>query len=824
MSRNKSYRGNVALKIDIAKAFDTLNWDFLIETLSCFGFNSKFCHWIKVILNSASLSIGLNGKAIGYFKCTNGVRQGDPLSPLLFCIAEDVLSRGFTELVKNNQMNLIQATRHCHVPSHTLFADDIMVFCRGDVKSLKAISELLGEYALNSGQFFNKDKSLIYAGGLSQDRHTTLVDIVGFKKASPPFVYLGVPIFIGKSKVIHFLSIAGKIKLKLATWKTKLLSMAGRVLLVKTVIQSMMVHSITIYDWPMSIIKSIETWTRNFLWSGNMETRKLVTVSWKKCCKKTTKGGLEIISLKQYNKATNLYSCWQFLNNNSDWYKVLAARVLRQGRMINYSIKSSLWKGFKDHFNMIKDNTVWILGNGKKVNFWLDDWTGEPLALKFKIPEKFHANLVSKVTNYWKNNQWSLPANLLLARPNIMASISSYSVPDVGKEDLLAWKEIENGYLTIKHAYNILMPPLADKMFNFSWDSDAAPAHSMFCWRLLHNKISTDDNLRLRGFSFPSKCSLCCAHSESTLHLFFECQYARNIWTWLSDFISSPTPINSITDCYFIMETNWSPQARAVVKSLMLHALYLIWQAINLLRFKHKQTHWKFCVSSIMARARLVGNLTKKKANDSMLSFTFLKSLGININPRESLSLIDVLWCPPLFRWINCNVDDMAKGLMQIESLDRKRYVYMVIDDFSGFTCMNFLREKSDAFEVFKDLCQSIQEEQSSVIVKITSYHDKEFENTKFSEFCDSEEKMDVKDSVGTSYVWTDEALREEIFEFTGIKSMSLQSNKGLSTEEQIEQSKDLFTRYPNEEDIIEFNKEALKADGCFALRNSLFF
>ncbi|XP_058782939.1 uncharacterized protein LOC131657572 [Vicia villosa] len=63
-----------------------------------------------------------------------------------------------------------------------------------------------------------------------------------------------------------------------------------------------------------------------------------------------------------------------------------------------------------------------------------------------------------------------------------------------------------------------------------------------------------------------------------------------------------------------------------------------------------------------MARAKLVGNLTKKKGDDSMLCFTFLKILGININPRATLSMIDVLWCPLYFSWIKCNVYDMAKG------------------------------------------------------------------------------------------------------------------------------------------------------------------
>ncbi|XP_058767147.1 uncharacterized protein LOC131640782 [Vicia villosa] len=63
-----------------------------------------------------------------------------------------------------------------------------------------------------------------------------------------------------------------------------------------------------------------------------------------------------------------------------------------------------------------------------------------------------------------------------------------------------------------------------------------------------------------------------------------------------------------------------------------------------------------------MARAKLVDNLTKKKADDSMLSFTFLNIFDININHRDTIAMIDVIWCPPLFGWIKCNVDGKAAG------------------------------------------------------------------------------------------------------------------------------------------------------------------
>ncbi|KAK2456975.1 putative mitochondrial protein [Trifolium repens] len=74
-------------------------------------------------------------------------------------------------------------------------------------------------------------------------------------------------------------------------------------------------------------------------------------------------------------------------------------------------------------------------------------------------------------------------------------------------------------------------------------------------------------------------------------------------------------------------------------------------------------------------------------------------------------------------------------GPMQVESLGGKRYVLVVVDDFSRYTWVNFIREKSDAFDVFKELCIQIQREKGSNVVRIRSDHGREFENSKFDDF-----------------------------------------------------------------------------------------
>lgn len=132
MLQNRSFGGNIAMKIDIKNAFDTMDWGFLLHVLEAFGFNDiVFCNWVQVILQSVRLSFSVNGHAVGHFTCKRGVRQGDPLSPLLFCLAEDALSRGISNLLQHGKLTSMSSPRGCQTPSHVFYVDDIMIFCRG---------------------------------------------------------------------------------------------------------------------------------------------------------------------------------------------------------------------------------------------------------------------------------------------------------------------------------------------------------------------------------------------------------------------------------------------------------------------------------------------------------------------------------------------------------------------------------------------------------------------------------------------------------------------------------------------------------------------
>jgi len=127
------------------------------------------------------------------------------------------------------------------VPSHSFYADDLMIFCKGKNVGLQALKDLFIKYALESGQVVSTSKSTIFFGSISQTRLSIIQQLLNFNIGSFPFNYLGVPIFIGKPKACYLQPTADKIKHKLSTWKASLLSMAGRLQLIKSVVHGMLI-------------------------------------------------------------------------------------------------------------------------------------------------------------------------------------------------------------------------------------------------------------------------------------------------------------------------------------------------------------------------------------------------------------------------------------------------------------------------------------------------------------------------------------------------------------------------------------------------------
>lgn len=162
---------------------------------------------------------------------------------------------------------------------------------------------------------------------------------------------------------------------------------------------------------------------------------------------------------------------------------LLKDRFKRNGRIIKYNIKSSIWCGIKDTHDIVLENCIWCIGNGRKSNFWLDNWTWDILASKYQIPGTYHHSLTSKVSDWW-HGSWQISSNIQMAIPSLIGIISNFSVSNAEDSDFLAWKSVKPGSLTMKDAYKMINNPSPSSFWSsFPWDKDTPPTHSMTAWR-----------------------------------------------------------------------------------------------------------------------------------------------------------------------------------------------------------------------------------------------------------------------------------------------------------------------------------------------------
>ncbi|XP_057473970.1 secreted RxLR effector protein 78-like [Actinidia eriantha] len=129
--RLRSKELGVLCKLDIEKAYDHVSWDFLLYLLRRMGFGAKWCKWMQSCISSMKFSMLVNGSAQGFFGGSRGLRQGDPLSPYLFIIVMDVLSRFISRAVFVGRLCGFKVGRgsQAEIVSHLLFVDDTLIFC-----------------------------------------------------------------------------------------------------------------------------------------------------------------------------------------------------------------------------------------------------------------------------------------------------------------------------------------------------------------------------------------------------------------------------------------------------------------------------------------------------------------------------------------------------------------------------------------------------------------------------------------------------------------------------------------------------------------------
>ncbi|GKA87511.1 RNA-directed DNA polymerase, eukaryota, reverse transcriptase zinc-binding domain protein, partial [Tanacetum coccineum] len=169
-----------AFKVDIQKAYDSVEWVFLSRCLKAFGLHDTMIKWVMNYVSSTSFSVNVNGDHMGFFKGMRGLRQGDPLSPNLFTLVMEVFNLVLKRQISRNPSFKYHWLCKDLKLTHLCFADDLLLFCHGDSKSAAVLKLALDEFRGISGLLPSKIKSVVFFGNVKEAGRRNILRVLPF--------------------------------------------------------------------------------------------------------------------------------------------------------------------------------------------------------------------------------------------------------------------------------------------------------------------------------------------------------------------------------------------------------------------------------------------------------------------------------------------------------------------------------------------------------------------------------------------------------------------------------------------------------------------
>nr|GEY57212.1 RNA-directed DNA polymerase, eukaryota [Tanacetum cinerariifolium] len=289
--RHKKQQAMV-FKVDFAKAYDSVWWDYLDDVLSSFGFGVKWRSWIKGSLTSDMASVLVNGSPNLEFQFHCGLKQGDPLAAYLFILVMESLHLSVSRAVEAGIFFGIKIDPTISI-SHLFYADDAIFIGQWSDSNLSSIIHMLQCFSLASGLKINLQKSNLLGVGVKDSLVNEATGSIGCSVMKAPFKYLGVMVGSSMSKISAWDEMVGKIKSRLSKWKVNTLSIGGRLMLLKAVLGSTPIYPMSLYKVPKSVLHEMESSRRNFFNGAKGVDRKISWVKWSKVLASKKFGGMQ---------------------------------------------------------------------------------------------------------------------------------------------------------------------------------------------------------------------------------------------------------------------------------------------------------------------------------------------------------------------------------------------------------------------------------------------------------------------------------------------------------------------------------------------------
>ena len=555
--RNKTQA--IIFKLDFHKAFDNVSWSFLDWVLQQMHFPPKWRQWINSCVMSASASILVNGSPTPPFKLQRGLRQGDPLSPFLFDIIVESLNLLIQKSIASSLWEGIKVGANGISISNLQYADDTILFCPPKLDQLLNIKRVLLLNHQASGLRVNFHKSSILGIHIQEQQLNSLASSLLCKTAKFPFTYLGLPIGGNMSRIEMWNPIIESLNKKLASWKGNLLSIGGRLTLIKASLSSLPIYYMSLFPIPKGVAQKIIAIQRQFLWRGCNGKQGFPLVSWKTLELPKPLGGLNIGNIHHRNMGLMFKWIFRFFSeSNSLWQEVIKAKYAYGPGLTIAELpapsQGGPWRAIVSTITQHPITSSWLrtkvrkkIGNGESTLFWHDIWVGDQ-PLKNKCPRLFLLSPFPNATissfGLWDGLGWQWCwtwRRTLRPRDETefrdMMNLLERVVLSPNNEDSLTWMPHKAGDFSVK-SFTIEMTKNStnnnNRVLQGLWRGLIPHRIELFIWFALLGRINTKVKLISMGILPPhdSICILCDQEPESSDHLLLHCQFSWQIWTW----------------------------------------------------------------------------------------------------------------------------------------------------------------------------------------------------------------------------------------------------------------------------------------------------
>ena len=582
----KTKKPGILLMIDFEKAFDSLEWSFIDKTLKYFNFGENIQKWIKIFYNQIESCIINNGHVTERFKLSRGVRQGDPLSPYLFILCAEILTRA----IKNdNNIKGINIDDSEYILSQ--LADDTTIFLEKNKDSYNSCMELLIKFSQISGLKVNFNKTTAVKIGFDEDFGNVQADEKDIKwQLEGKFTLLGIKYDLDAN---DFTLSNYEVKLNyfrkiLDNWNHRNLTMYGKVCIIKSLALPKLVHLFSsLPNPPINFIKNIEDACFDFIWNGKNDKIKRTTMY-----SNYDKGGLRIPNIRYFIMAQKISWVKKILDdtNFADWKTLFLSSVERYGGNYIWLSKSTnipfiknlnpFWKDVYESWvtltclTKIKDNeeehplkqtifhninikinkrTIfyrdWLDNGIKYINDLLDEeanfYSWESFSQQYGIQNQafnYYA-LLHAIPRNWKKRIKKINKKLNnitfgniqkvkhLKKPGryfYKEAIEMIGTRPVKSEE--KWKNIYDSIIPEDEWSDIYMIP-------FKCTSETKLR--ILQLKILHRILPTNSWLYKCNLIQTKNCTFCQMHVETIEHLLWDCFVTKNIWLQLFDWLKT---------------------------------------------------------------------------------------------------------------------------------------------------------------------------------------------------------------------------------------------------------------------------------------------